>query len=331
MSDWETLAGIYGGFGEARVLHEAVLAGIFDVTAEPRTAGEVATSTGLDPDACGLLLDALCGMELLVKSDGRYRNTELSDRYLREEAEETQVPIIRFNARQWDHWGRLGEALRTGQPVRPPDMYQEDPDQLRDFILGMRSIALGRGDAERLPEVLDLSGADRLLDLGCGPGTYSRIFLEAYLDLEATLLDLPATLEITREVVAGWPKEVQGRVQLVEADFHEDPLPDGHDVAWVSNIVHSETPEANRRLLDRIHDALEPGGRIVLKDHWLDETGTRPRRGATFHMTMLLFTGGRCYRYGEIREMLEAAGFVGVEQRSMGAEWPQSLVLARKG
>lgn len=331
MTDWETIAGIYGGFAEARILHEAVLAGVFDLADEPRTASEVAAEAGLDPGACRLLLDALAGMELLDKDGDAYVNAEGVTRYLAGGGERTQVPIIRFNARQWDHWGRLGEALRTGDPVRPPDMYQDDPELLSDFIRGMESIAVGRGDAPRLPEVLDLEGCDSMLDIGGGPGTYCRFFLQDHPDLAATLFDLPATLEVAREMIAGWPADVRDRIELVAGDYHEDPLPGTHDLVWVSNIVHSETEKANRALMEEVHAATAPGGRVVVKDHILDETRTRPRHGATFAIVMLLFTGGRCYTFEEIRAWMEEAGFVDVRRREIGPDLPQELVVAERG
>lgn len=326
---FEEIVGIYGGFAEARILHEAVLAGLFDETAEPRTAAEVADALDWDVDAATRLLDALTGMELLDKSDGRYRNVEMADTFLLEDAERTLVPIIRFTARQWDEWGRLGEALRTGETVREATMYQDDPELLRDFIYGMRSIALGRGDAEAVPKRLDLDGDERVLDLGGGPGTYSRKLLEAHPDLEAVLFDLPNTLEIAEEIVDGWPSDLRERIELVEGDYRDDPLPDC-DLAWVSNIIHSETTDANRELMAKLHDAISPGGQILIKDHLLDEDMTTPAAGSVFAIVMLLFTGGRCYTRDEVRGWLEDVGFEGVETRPVLEGGVQELMLGRR-
>lgn len=303
---------------------------VFEVTQTPATAEEVAKQRDLDPDATGRFLDALAGMEFLVKDDGSYVNADGVDEYLLVDAEDSVAPIIRFIARQWHHWGDLDEALRTGETVREPTMYQDDPELLEDFIRGMQSIARGRGDAYALPEVLDLADADRLLDLGCGPGTYSLNFLQAYPELEAVLFDLPGTLEITREMMEDWPGEVRDRVDVVEGDFHDDPIPSG-DVAWVSNIVHSESPKANRALLAKVHDALDDGGRVIVKDHLMNDALTEPRHGAVFHMTMLLFTGGRSYAESEIRDWLEDVGFEGVERREFGEESQAVLVADKAG
>jgi hypothetical protein len=83
-------------------------------------------------------------------------------------------------------------------------------------------------------------------------------------------------------------------------------------------------------LYEKCLGALEPGGRIVIREILMDETHTQPSGGALFAINMLVATqGGGTYSYEEIRGELEAVGFVDVEliQRGM---WMDGLVTARR-
>ena len=103
------------------------------------------------------------------------------------------------------------------------------------------------------------------------------------------------------------------RVTLVAGDYKKDPLPAGHDLAFVSAIVHQNSPAENGALFRNIFTSLEPGGRIVVRDHLLSADRTHPRSGALFAVNMLVGTeGGNSYTEEEIRGALEKVGFVGV-------------------
>jgi hypothetical protein len=62
-----------------------------------------------------------------------------------------------------------------------------------------------------------------------------------------------------------------------------------------------------------VHAALVPGGRVLIKDHITDESGTSPAPAAIFSITMLLFGPGRDYAYHEVRAWLLEAGFAKVD------------------
>ncbi len=190
-------------------------------------------------------------------------------------------------------------------------MFQHDPEETARFIDGMASLVRARGDARVLAEMLDLSRVRRLLDVGSGPGTYPIELCRRHPELAVTIFDLPATLAITRRHVA--ESGMQDRIRLVAGDYRRDPLPDGHDVVFLSNVIHGEDEATNRALLRSVHRVLAPGGRVLIKDHVTDESGTSPAPAAIFSITMLSFGPGRDYAYHEIRGWLLDAGFARVE------------------
>jgi len=196
----------------------------------------------------------------------------------------------------------------------------------RAFIEAMHVIA--RPLAPSLVAAARPQGARRLLDVGGASGTYTVAFLEAVPGMQATLFDLPDVIPLARErlAAAGW----LDRVTLVAGDYLADPLPGGHDLAWLSAVIHSNGPEQNLSLYRKVCGALVPGGRIVIRDHVMTEDRTSPRAGALFAINMLAATEtGRTYTYREIATALEQSGFRDIRLIQPG-EAMDALVEARK-
>jgi SAM-dependent methyltransferase len=325
--DFAEITRINGAFIESRTLQTAVLLGIFDAIDGGATAEAVAARLDTHPRATGLLLNALVAMGLLVKQQGSFRLTPAAETYLSSDSPRSLTGMIRFDAALWDGWGRLPEAVRTGQPVRP-DMFQSDPHDTERFIRAMHSLVMARGDADLIVDALELDGVERLLDIGSGPGTYPIRFCLKHPHLRATIFDLPGTLAVSRQFVDAAP--CRDRIELVAGDYNRDPLPAGFGMVFLSNIIHGEDEDANRRLMRGVFAALQPGGRIVIKDHILNADLTSPAVGAIFSLQMLLFARGRDYGFDEVREWLQQAGFTNVGCRPLEPPLTSALVTAVK-
>ena len=155
------------------------------------------------------------------------------------------------------------------------------------------------------------SRARKLLDIGGGSGAYTQAFLEASPGLTATIFDLPSVIDMARQRLAS--TGLLDRIQLVAGDFYKDELPTGHDLALLSAIIHQNSPEQNIELYRKIFRALQPEGRLVIRDHVMSSDHTRPTSGALFAVNMLVGTGGgRTYSFKEIKSALESAGFIKV-------------------
>jgi hypothetical protein len=84
-------------------------------------------------------------------------------------------------------------------------------------------------------------------------------------------------------------------------------------------------------LMKKVHAALVPGGRVVIKDHVLTGDRTGPAGAAVFSLLMLLSTRGRNYALGEIAGWLAEAGFGPPAETVLPPPFSSSLVIARKG
>ncbi|MFQ5600841.1 MAG: methyltransferase [Candidatus Krumholzibacteriia bacterium] len=322
------VADVVNGFAASRILHVAVKLDVFSKLAdEGKTAAQLSTLLGVDTHALELLLNALTAMGFLRKESERFEDTPVSHTYLSKRGPKYLGHLIRHWSRRWDDWGKLEESLRTGKPVRKPDMYQNDPKELEDFIRGMHQLAIARGDARYMSRAIPLRRCRKLLDVGGGPGTYAAMFCRANRNLQATVMDLPATLRVTRKILREF--DMTGRVGTMSGDYRSDKIKGApYDVALLSNILHAEDEETNRKLLRNVHDALVPGGILIVKDHVLSADHTEPRNGAVFALHMFLGTYGRTYSFVEISSWMQAAGFQDMVEVPVEEPVNVSLVLA---
>jgi SAM-dependent methyltransferase len=325
--EFAELIRLAGGHVEARVIQTAVELAIFDaLESSAATAAAVANRLKLEPKATELLLNALASLELLHKRAEYFSLTEAAAKYLLKSSPQYVGAMIRFESSLWTCWEKLPEAIRSGQPVRPPNMYQDDAAETEIFINAMDSLVKARGDAEVTANAIDWSGIAELLDLGSGPATYPIALCQRFPKLRATIFDLPGTLAITERYVreAGMAE----RIRLIAGDYRKEPIPGSYDVIFLSNIIHGESFENNRSLIRKLVSNLKPGGQIVIKDHILDDSRTTPPIGAIFSLLMLLTTeSGRCYSFNEIKSWMEQAGLSQVRQIDLPPPLTSSLVI----
>ena len=228
----------------------------------------------------------------------------------------------------WNVWEKLAQAVRTGKPVRTPDMHQTNKEDTECFIMAMHHLVSARGDAGLLAERLNLGGVQSILDIGSGPGIYPIAICRKYPHISATIFDLPGTLEVTRKVLK--KESFDNRIILIAGDYNVDPLPAGFDVTLLSNIIHSENEDTNKALMKKVYDTLNQGGRIIIKDHIMDESLTKPACGAIFSINMLLTTKGRDYGFHEVRGWLVGAGFVDINLEELPPPMTSSMVTGKK-
>ncbi|MDQ7782005.1 MAG: methyltransferase [Desulfomonilaceae bacterium] len=324
----EKLLEVSGAFMLSRILITAAELDLFSkLETGPRTAENLSEKEGWDLRGLRILMDALAATGFLARSSGGEYGLphELAD-MLAADREESVLPMILHRGRMWESWSHLTEIVRTGKNPNPMGADSRSKEEMESFIGAMHVV--GKMMADTIAKSVDLTRYTRLLDVGGGPGTYTMAFLNRAPQMSATLFDLPDVAEMARRRL-----ERNGflhRVDLAEGDFRTDDLPTGYDLVLLSAIVHMNSREGNRALFRKAYQALEPGGTILVRDHFLDESRTHPRDGAVFAVNMLTATrAGNSYMYTEIREDLEACGFVDVRLIREGTKMDQ-LVSAVK-
>jgi hypothetical protein len=310
-ANFQELMNVVRGFRPAKILMVATDLGMFDHLENFQTAAEIAGLVKADPRATGIILDGLAALGLIAKEGERYRNGELTSRYLMRGKEEYRGAIVRHMDHTWWGWSELLGTVQRGHADMDKSerwldrMPESQEDWVREFIWGMHAIA--RDLAPQVVAMMDLAGVKRLLDLGGGPATYAIAFAQASPTLSATVFDLPKPATIAQENISR--HGLASRIDTLAGNFLEDDIGSGYDFIWVSQILHSHTEEQCRLIIDKSVRALNPGGQVAIQDFFLNDDRISPLEGAMFSVHMLAVTpGGRSYTHTEVAAMMAAAG-----------------------
>jgi precorrin-6B methylase 2 len=234
--------------------------------------------------------------------------------------------MVRHQGNCLRRWGQLAKVTLTGRPVQDEVSIRGAQADLASFIRAMHEISAPVAPA--LIESLGRLTFTHLLDLGGGSGTWTIPFLRLYPTAAATIFDLPEVIPMAERLLRN--AGMADRVRLVAGSFYTDELPGGADLAWVSAIVHQNSPEQNRAMFGKVFAALVPGGRILIRDVVMDEDRTSPPMGAFFAVNMLVGTpAGGTFTFSQLRDDLAAAGFTDATLLRRG-EAMDSIVCATK-
>jgi precorrin-6B methylase 2 len=309
-----SLADIFqiGYYWETKILLTAVKLDLFTaLKGQSLTVNEVAETLNLDPRALELLMNALVAMRVLTKEEKLYTNTPVAERHLVQSGSEYVGHLLLLHDAEWIHWGQLEQTVRTGESPVTQHVFETNPELGAHVLTVLDRIGRGsgRGMAERVP----LQGAKRLLDIGGGAGTNAIAFCLEHPGLSATIFDLPQTLEVTKLYVKN--VGLEDRIHLQSGNFHIDAFQGTYDIALMSDILHYQNGKANAALVEKVYECLSEGGRLIIKDRFLDPSKTSPAWTTAFAVHILVNTEcGECFTIQESQHWMEQAGFRMVEE-----------------
>jgi SAM-dependent methyltransferase len=304
---------------------------LFDLLAgKPATEPALRARVGLHPRLSRDFLDTLVATGMLQRDDGVYSNSPVADYYF-----DSRKPtsVAEFLKAACARWGRLADALRTGEPqgqwqggARTELFTEEYQDEHQSLTFMAWSDYLGTMNNARIADAFDWSGVESVLDVGGGRGTTAARIVRANPHLRATILELPQTKPYFEELMSEFGGD--GRIQLQAGDFFADPWPDA-DVILFGGILHDWGEDERRTLVKRAFHALTVGGTLLAWDHLIDDDRREKVSSLIVSMNMALVAPGASgYTVAECQSWLQDAGFTAVSATPLGNF--QTLVAGRK-
>jgi len=300
-------------YRQAVIVLAAAKTGIFDYFVEngEKSLEEMTQFFSWDQRGTEIMLNALCALGYLAKKNEHYHLSDAVNKTLNQHDFPLAKEWLLHEWRLLNRWIHLPEVLESGTPYREPEKKTVHRNH-RNFIYSMAHRE--QENTLVLLENIDLSGHKKLLDLGGGPGLFAIAFLEKYPLLSATVFDTPETEILAREFFQN--SAVRNRLQFIAGDFRTAELGKSYDVALLSSILHIYSPEENKKLLQKVYDALLPGGKIVIRDFLLNPDKVGPIIGNLFAVNMLVNTdNGNAYTYREMKNWLIKTGFSHIKRK----------------
>jgi SAM-dependent methyltransferase len=303
------MPGAYAMYGMVvgRVIGVAKRLGVFDaLLGGAATADELAQRLGLQPAGTRLLCENLVGVEILDQAGDSFSLAPRARKWLDPASESYVGTWIEHTASYWEWYGDLERIVRDGGSFEIHREPAEEQEYWRVYITGQYELA--RLSAQEVAKAIRLpAGATSLLDVAGAHGWFAAAVCARHAGLKATVLDLPGSAHVGREIIAG--AGLSDTVRHVEGDMFESDLGGPHDGVLLFDIVHHLSNEQIAAVLMRIRTALKPGGTIAILDMFRGAPGRQRASAAAGGLFFHLTSGADLPDPAELARMLQRAGF----------------------
>ena len=319
---------IITNFWTCRAVYVLARLGIPDLLKSgPKTAGELAESTGMHAPSLYRLLRALASTGILASHpDGRFALTPLSELLVTDAPGSMRWFVVsELGQEHYPAWGNFMHSIKTGEIAFDNhfgldiwEYFQQHPEDaavFNDSMSGMTAIV-----NEQITSRYDFSGFSKIVDVGGGHGGLITSILNANPKAFGVLFD-------AEQVIAGARTKIEAagladRCAAIPGDFFK-AVPAGGDAYIMKWIIHDWDDERAIRILRNIRTQMPQHGRVIIVECVVPE-GDEPDFSKFFDLNMMVMTGGKERTAREFDQLLAAAGFRFL--RVIPTETPTSIV-----
>ncbi len=243
---------------------------LWQLAARPMRALEVAQALNIPGKRCHYWLQALDELGILQHGASGYAPSSL--------AREAILEV--YSQASWQHLA-LDERERSGGVHNLP-LFISEPGSIwaaqglaepKDYVEKMRAsparareftrmlFEVHQDMANQIVERVDMTGVERMMDLGGGSGVVSMALLRKYPALTSTVVDIENVCAAGREIAeeAG----LSDRISYHPADFADGESPAGYDL-----VLQCDVGVFGVALFQKLWPALRRGGRLILVEHF---------------------------------------------------------------
>src|SRR5262249_14739488 len=252
------------GYWAVLVAHDLKLFPL--LAAHPCTLREVCDRLQLARRPAETLLMVCVALGLIQVQDSRYGLTPLAEDHLLESSPTYfggMLDLYITNASLWS-FDSVKRTILTDapQPYGAGELFQShaaQADLARAFTWAMHSNSMG--PALVWPDTLDLSGNQRMLDVGGGSGAHCIGATRRWPHLHGIVFDMAPVCEVAQACITR--DGLQSHISTQAGDMWQDPFP-AADLQFYGQSYHDWPLEKCQFLTRKSFESLAPGGRIIL-------------------------------------------------------------------
>ena len=281
------------------------------------TVAEIARTAQASERGTASLLNALCALGLLSKTDEHYALSPEARTYLAHTSPLFVEDLIYglVSPWEWQAFGHLADAVKSGKATIYPYMKGEESSCLEKMVLGIGTLA--SSSAEQICDLLKLGQSPReslqILDIACGTGIYGFTIAKKAPEARITAVDRRQIIKFAQDAAA--KMGIIERVIFKPGNIFSVPFEaDSYDLVLIGNVLHQYNSDRAKQLMARAFNAAKPrGGKIVIHDFVADDARATETASLLMSLDMLLYTAdGDVHTYSEYKTWLEETGFVNV-------------------
>ena len=304
------LQNVAQSYGASAALMAAVEVGLFTAVSEGAgTYNDVAAALRIHPTNAERLMVMLCATGLLEKIDNRHVNAADVERFLVQGKPGYMGPWITFTKPQWNEWGRLSDHLRETNLRVMGTIGDFTVEDARRYHNATYSIGLGAG--RRFVRQVDLTGRQRIMDIGGGSGRVLHRRRKPTCDADRRSAGPAAGMRGRARIHRG--ERLVGPDKARPCDFTRDPFPSDCDVAIMASNLPMYSREMVATVVRKAHDALLPGGEMHLIGETTNDDRTGPWGPAYWGLGQAVNDSlGLAHSEADVTGYFHAAGFEAV-------------------
>lgn len=312
-------------FQKSKVLFTAIELGLFEAFGNSKlTAAELSDKLNTDAHSTDRLLNTLVSMGLIEKEGAIYSNSEASRQHLLAESPEYIGSLMHVH-NLWDSWTDLTECIKLGKPRNFKTVNQKDDNWIEAYLMSMQWKAVH--EAPEVIKFINVHGVKNFLDLGCGSACYAIELAQQNPLLKGFVYDYPSVIKQSERYIkeAG----LNDRIKTLSGDFTVDSFGKDYDLILISYVLNEYSIWDNIKLMQKVYDALNKNGRVVIHQQIISDDRTYPHLATMEGLNMIVNTpDGDCFTETDVWIMLKESWFQEIEKYN--TEFGTSLIVARK-
>lgn len=163
----------------------------------------------------------------------------------------------------------IWRAQGLAEPVKGYEKIEADPERARVFTRLLYNFYMGAKN--EFADLIDMTGVERMMDVGGGAGIVSILLAQKYPDLRSVVVEFENVCIEGRRIVE--ENHLSNQITFHGANFMKDELPKGFDL-----VLHYDIGVFGEALFRKLWESLNPGGRIVVVFHFSPEENIAPTR-----------------------------------------------------